>query len=117
VIIQRRSVRYCKNPNCNCLLRQREGESMAKFILRKYCTPECSKGMKGDNRNVCFCGTPRDLQHIPFCSWDCRLIAIKCKRWGIEPDMKEYAKKAQELYNKQREIDIRCRPDQNVYLA
>lgn len=106
----RRIRRFCGG--CDALLVRREGESVPKFLTRKTCNKECQillKEKKRNNGSSCFCGNPRNIQNAPYCSWEHRLIAIKCKRWGFEPNLQQYEEHSSKLNAVQKEIEMSCR--------
>ncbi len=96
---------------CSTQLVQRSDESRHSFNKRKTCSPECAAELKRRKQTVtnkCLCGKP-PTNNTPYCSWDCRLIAIKCKQWGIPYTIEDYNKKAAQLSAAQREIDMKFR--------
>lgn len=119
-MIRRRLVRYCPAPSCGEKLVQKPDEPLTKFLKCSTCSKECAEEMRTIGKKTaysCFCGKPRSVENAPFCSWDHRLIAIKCKSWGFEPNIKQYMKHSEMLQKQQSEIDKACRPDPTQYLA
>jgi len=101
---------YCQI--CNAELIRKPKESLDSYQRRITCSDECARLKRNESKRnckMCFCGNPQNRDNAPFCSWDCRLIAIKCDRWKIPRSMKLYNKKNEELIAEQRAIDEKFR--------
>jgi len=95
---------------CPNILIKRDGDTDYKLKKRKTCSDACAeiyRNIKKTHKNVCFCGQPQNRDNYPYCSWDHRIIAIKCKRWGIESSLLGYKERAAQLDAAQREIDVK----------
>lgn len=95
---------------CNKLLVKAEGELDHNFKKRKTCSEECAEALRNTRKTkskLCFCNNGMSRDHAPYCSWDCRLIAIKCKRWNIPLTMEAYKNHSAKLAEEQRQIDIK----------
>lgn len=110
-MLQRRIVRYCE---CGCgeKLARKERESMAHYVKRKFMDRHHAAKRKhvSNPANICFCGRPR-ANESPYCCWEHRLIAVKCKSWGIELAVEIYESHSNKLKLEQKYHDDRCRPN------
>lgn len=95
---------------CTNTITKKENELPAAFRKRKTCSDECAEIYRTERKpklKKCFCGAPQSKDSMPYCCWDHRLIAIKCKRWGIVPTMEGYKERAASLEAAQKEVNIR----------
>ena len=87
---------------CGRLLEREESEDGACFSRRTTCRGDCMRKKHSEARvrrakaAYCFCGQRKPTME-EYCCWDHRLIAIKCRQWGFEPDMKRYQMMMEQL--------------------
>jgi hypothetical protein len=104
-MLVRRVHRFCSNIDCGELLRIKENETLQNFQKRNTCNTTCSgayrKQKTQEESQKCFCGRPQD-NGSPYCCYDHRLIAIKCKQWRIPLTLSDYLAYSRRLEEQQR---------------
>jgi hypothetical protein len=110
MLIKRRIRRVCASADCNEFLVKRSDETTANFLKRATCNTTCAgayrkqKTQENSVGSLCFCGKPTE-NDSPFCCWDHRLIANRCKQWRIPISITDYEAYANRLEEEQRLID------------
>jgi hypothetical protein len=106
--MNRREIRYCKN--CKKRLYKGTDETFPKFKKRTTCNSDCynewlDKKVSKSAHPRCFCGSPGIDSGTEFCCWEHRIIAGKCKRWGIAIEMRAYLAHVKIKEDEQRELN------------
>lgn len=97
---------------CEGIVTKKVKETQTQFDNRKTCGSEdCVKAAraKKGNNEVCFCGEPSTNTSNPYCCYEHRIIAGKCKMWKIPLSLKAFKAHSTMLEAEQREIDRKFR--------
>lgn len=86
---------------CLCKFGRNPGERQDSYKKRQTCLDETCVKVASQKSNIkrCWCGNSQVDEE--YCSWEHRLISIKCKQWGIPLTQKAYDKKVFELESEQ----------------
>ena len=93
----KRTLRYCSK--CGLALYRLPDENYQAFLKRRKCKPACGEPKK-TKVSLCFCGARKPM-HEDYCCWDHRLIAMKCKQWGIPPNIEAFQTRSTFLESEQ----------------
>lgn len=93
---------------CSESFTKRRKEEVDSFKKRRTCCKECADILRNlSSKKVrCFCSKPTEAGGN-FCSWEHRLIFIKCKQWGIMPTIKGYNDNHERLMKEQMNLERR----------
>lgn len=102
---------------CNKVLVRKPNEKTSRFNERITCGISCTRKLyQLQNKKKCFCGEYTNHQG-EYCSWEHRLIDMKCRQWGIEVSIPSYNFHVSMLVYQQNEYDVQTNkkePSENL---